>query len=76
MKWSEQLVWVCLGSTCFKLLRIPKDNPGALDYNLHCDTLQDVKETIYGFNGSESDLNYVDLLIFLEYNQEIVKPEE
>jgi len=57
------------GQHALNLLRIPKDNPGAkIAGNLHCDTLQDVKETIYGFNGSESDLNCVDLLIFLEYN--------
>jgi hypothetical protein len=55
-----------------EFLKIPKKNPNlAIAGNLHCDTIDEVKQTIKSFGTSEVLINNIQLLIFLEYNHKI-----
>ncbi len=52
-----------------EFLKIPQKNPNlAIAGNLHCDTIEEVKETINSFGTKESLILNIQLLVFLEYN--------
>ena len=55
--------------SAINFLEIPQKNPNlAIAGNLHCDTIDDIKSLISSFGASQSLLNNVQLLIFLEFN--------